>query len=62
MRHTTAHRGKRLNVVMKSGDRFVDKLADVNDRSFVFETRGKVLKAHVRSASIARVTRASLRN
>lgn len=56
MRRTTANIGKRLNVVMKSGDRFVDRLSDLTDRSFTFEIRGKVLKANVRSASIARAT------
>ncbi len=52
--HTTARIGKRVNVIMNSGRRFVDKLVEDKSRYFVFEREGKVNKIEIRSFSIAR--------
>jgi hypothetical protein len=54
MRHTTAHPGKRLYVVMKSGTSWIDKLVKHTDLYFEFETRGKIAKCDIRSVSFAR--------
>jgi hypothetical protein len=52
--HTTARVGKRINVVLKHGGRFVDKLKEDKSQYFVFERQGRVPKEHIRSFSINR--------
>lgn len=49
MRHTTVSNGKRCQVVLKDGARFVDKVTNQNDRAFFFEARGWVAKALMKS-------------
>lgn len=51
-KHTTARKGKRIHVVLKSGRVFVAKLIETKSRFYVFEEEGKVLRDDIRSFSI----------
>lgn len=56
-RHTTARKGKRINVILKSGRRFVDKLIERKSKYYVFEREGRVFCDDIRSFSISRENR-----
>jgi len=49
--HTAVKKGKRVKVVLKSGEEFVDKFIDRKSRYVTFETR-KVLKGDIKSFGI----------
>lgn len=49
MKHMTVTTGKRCQVVLKDGGRFVGKVMDQNDRAFFFEARGWVAKELMKS-------------
>lgn len=52
--HTTARKGKRINIILFDGRKFIDKLLDDKSRYYVFEREGKVIKRDIRSFSIMR--------
>lgn len=54
MKHTTAHKGKRIHVILKSGRTFIDKLVENKSQHYEFENEGRVAKNDIRSFSIAR--------
>ena len=49
--HTAVKKGKRVKVVLKSGEEFVDKFVDRKSRYVTFENR-KVLKGDIKSFAI----------
>ena len=49
--HTAVKRGKRVKVVLKNGETFVDKFVERTSRYVTFETR-KVLKGDIKSFAI----------
>jgi len=49
--HTAVKKGKRVKVILKSGEVFVDKFIDRKSRYVAFETR-KVLKGDIKSFAI----------
>ena len=49
--HTAAKKGKRVKVILKSGEEFVDKFIDRKSRYVTFEKR-RVLKGDIKSFSI----------
>jgi len=54
MKHTTARKGKRINVILNNGRAFVDKLVEDKSQHYVFEKEGRVAKSDIRSFSIYR--------
>jgi hypothetical protein len=52
--HTTANLGKRVHVILHSGESFVDKVIEMRDRRIGFENHGRVLTRDIRSLSIWR--------
>ncbi len=49
--HTTAKLGKRIHVILKNGDYFVDKLLGMRSKYYEFENEGRILKDDIRSFS-----------
>lgn len=49
--HTAVKKGKRVKVVLKNGEEFVDKFIDRKSRYVTFETR-RVLKGDIKSFAI----------
>ena len=49
--HTTAKLGKRIHVILKNGDYFVDKLLEMRSKYYVFQSKGKISKDNIRSFS-----------
>ena len=49
--HTAVKKGKRVKVVLKSGEEFIDKFVDRKSRYVTFENR-KVLKGDIKSFAI----------
>ena len=49
--HTAAKKGKRVKVVLKNGEEFVDKFIDRKSRYVTFENR-KVLKGDIKSFAV----------
>lgn len=52
--HTTAHLGKRVFIILKTGERFVDKLVEMKSQYYEFEERGCIYRYEIRSFSILR--------
>lgn len=52
--HTTARKGKRIHVVLKSGRNFVDKLMESKSKYYEFQREGRVVRDDIRSFSISR--------
>ena len=52
--HTTAHLGKRVFIILKTGERFVDKLVEMKSKYYEFEERGRIYHYEIRSFSILR--------
>lgn len=53
--HTTAHRGKRIRVVLRSGETFVAKFVERTGKYIIFEDR-KIRGRDIRSFSILKAT------
>ena len=45
-KHTTARKGKRINVILKNGRQFVDKLVEIKSKYYEFE-KEEIGRAHV---------------
>lgn len=54
MKHTTARKGKRINVILNDGRTFVDKLVENKSQHYIFEKEGRVAKSDIRSFAIYR--------
>lgn len=52
--HTSTYKGKRVYVVLKSGQTFVDKFKDKKSHIVEFEEHGKVKKAEIKVMTIYR--------
>lgn len=53
-KHTTARRGKRIRLRLKSGEIVIDKLVERKSSFYVFEALGKVQASEIVSFSIAK--------
>lgn len=53
-KHTTARKGKRINVILKNGSQFTDKLKETKSKYYEFEGEGRILRDDIRSFSINR--------
>lgn len=54
--HTAAHKGKRIQVTLKDGSRFIDKFMDRRKPYVFFKDRGKVHIGDIRVFSIYKST------
>ena len=54
--HTTAKRGKRVLVVLHTGEHFVDHFEERLSAAYVFRKRGRIVAKRIRSLSIYRHT------
>ena len=52
--HTGAPRGKRVLVILRDGQRIVDKFVERTDTAVVLQSAGRILKKNIRSFSILR--------
>jgi len=50
--HTTARKGKRVNIILKDGTTFVDKLVEKKSTYYEFEREGRIPIDKIRSFSI----------
>jgi hypothetical protein len=51
-KHTTARKGKRIHIILNTGEEYIDKLVDRKSKYYLFELRGKVYVDTIRSFSI----------
>lgn len=50
--HTRFTKGKRIRVVLRSGEEFVDRYESTTSTHMVFRERGKVIKSSIRNTSV----------
>jgi hypothetical protein len=54
VRHTTAHVGRRLHLILRSGVHISGRLIEITDRHYTIEGYGRVERRFVRSLSFER--------
>ncbi len=54
MMHNQVYRGKRVLVIMKNGNQFVDHYVDTHNKKIEFKELGRVEKINIRSMTIFR--------
>lgn len=52
--HTSAYRGKRVHVVLKNGQSFVDKFVEKTGRYVRFRNVGKVIRGDIKAFTIVK--------
>jgi hypothetical protein len=52
--HTSTYKGKRVYVVLKTGEKFVDKFVDKKSGYVVLAEKGKIRKASIKTMTIFR--------
>ena len=51
MRHTTAHIGRRLHLILHNGAHVIGRLMEITDRFYTIEGHGRIPRRAVRSMS-----------
>lgn len=51
-KHTTARIGKRIFVVLHDGTSFIDKLKNINSKTYDFEEQGRIQKKYIKTFAI----------
>lgn len=50
--HTAVYKGKRVKVILRDGEEFIDKFVDRKSRFVIFENHSKVLRGSIKSFAI----------